>query len=204
MPVKKRTTKSRARRAGSQPRQVVLHIALDHIEPPVWRRVRVPESSTLHQVHRVIQFVFGWLDYHLYLFEIGGRRFQHPLAEMGYEPALEFTLEDLQLKAGQRFTYTYDFGDDWRHTIKVESFAPMPGQHDFDWTPRLVDGARAAPPEDIGGPPGYAMVLESIETHGGAAPQEYQDILPPGFEPDRFDRAAIDRALALVVAWGAI
>ena len=30
-------------------RQVVLHIAIEYIHPPIWRRVRVPESYTLHR-----------------------------------------------------------------------------------------------------------------------------------------------------------
>jgi hypothetical protein len=123
--------------------------------------VRVPEHYTLHQLHRVLQLIFSWLDYHLYSFDIGSRRFERPSRESEAEDATAFTLADLRLKAGQRFIYTYDFGDDWRHAIKVESFVPMPGAQQHDWSPRLMGGARAAPPEDVGGPPGYAMLLES-------------------------------------------
>ena len=64
-----RSTCRRNLQTGAKPaqhRQVVLHIALEYIEPPIWRRVRVPENYTLHQLHRVLQFVFSWLDYHLY------------------------------------------------------------------------------------------------------------------------------------------
>src|SRR3970040_1166308 len=89
-----RSTPRRNLRTGAKPaqhRQVVLHIALEYIEPPIWRRVRVPENYTLHQLHRVLQFVFSWLDYHLYSFEIGNRRFERPSRESEAEDATAFT-----------------------------------------------------------------------------------------------------------------
>ena len=49
-------------------RDLVLHVALRDTAPPVWRRLRVPDRLTLHQLHRVLQLAFGWLDYHLYEF----------------------------------------------------------------------------------------------------------------------------------------
>lgn len=148
-------TSRRALRLGTkpaQPRQVVLHVALEYIEPLIWRRVRVPENYTLHQLHRVLQLIFSWLDYHLFSFEIGNRRFERPDRESEAEDASRFTLADLGLKARQRFTYTYDFGDDWRHAIKVESFLPMPGVHEFDWSPRL-DPERSTTELSIGRSP---------------------------------------------------
>jgi hypothetical protein len=89
-----RSTSRRNLQTGAKPaqhRQVVLHIALEYIEPPIWRRVRVPENYTLHQLHRVLQFVFSWLDYHLYSFEIGNRRFERPSRESEAEDATAFT-----------------------------------------------------------------------------------------------------------------
>ena len=74
----------------------------------------MPDAYTLHQV---IQMVFGWLDYHLYLFEIGERRFEEPLEDAEHEDATAVTLRDLRLTGGTRFTYTYDFGDNWVHGI---------------------------------------------------------------------------------------
>lgn len=177
----------------------MLHVALQYIEPLIWRRVRVPENYTLHQLHRVLQLIFSWLDYHLYSFDISNRRFERPDRESEAEDATAFTLADLSLRVGRRFIYTYDFGDDWRHMIKVESFVPMPAAHEYDWSPRLMGGARAAPPEDVGGPPGYGMLLK---WDPGAA--EVLGALPEGFAPERFDQRTLDQALALVAGWGAI
>jgi len=57
------------------------------------------------------------------------------------------------------FTYTYDFGDDWRHRIEIEEITPaIPG---IDY-PRFVDGERRAPPEDVGGTPGFEEFLNAM------------------------------------------
>jgi hypothetical protein len=61
------------------------------------------------------------------------------------------------IEAGvRRFTYLYDFGDGWEHVVKIEDLvAPRPG------LPPIVclAGANACPPEDVGGPHGYAEFL---------------------------------------------
>jgi hypothetical protein len=60
------------------PRRLVLRVTLGDIDPPIWRRLLIPDRLTLHQLHRVLQLVFGWQDYHLYAFEVGDRRFEAP------------------------------------------------------------------------------------------------------------------------------
>src|SRR5699024_3077983 len=55
-----------------------LRITLADIEPPIWRSVIFPRNATLHELHRAIQMLFDWYDYHLYQFEIDGRRFEVP------------------------------------------------------------------------------------------------------------------------------
>ena len=80
----------------------------------------MPDAYTLDQLHRVIQLVFGWLDYHLYAFAVGDRRFEELLEEAQDEDSTAVRLRDLPLGTGARFTYTYDFGDHWVHEIVVE------------------------------------------------------------------------------------
>ena len=55
--------------------------------------------------------------------------------------------------------YIYDFGDDWRHTIKVERRFSAELWEDY---PRLVDAKGRCPPEDVGGPWGYAEYLDAM------------------------------------------
>src|SRR3546814_13140532 len=57
------------------------------------------------------------------------------------------------------FTYTYDFGDDWRHRIEIEEIIPANPGIDY---PRFVDGERRAPPEDVGGTPGFEEFLNAM------------------------------------------
>lgn len=176
------------------------------IQPPIWRLLRVPDAYTLHQLHRVLQVVFSRLDSHLYAFEIDGRRYQlpNPDWDLKAEDSARTRLRDLELGAGAEFVYVYDFGDDWRHDVRVEKVMPMPPEHGRDWSPRLLEGARAAPPEDVGGLPGYARMLEALADPGHPEHGEFRRGLPSSYAPERFDAWALDQALALVVGWGAI
>jgi hypothetical protein len=194
------------RRTHRVPKQLVLRMTLCDIEPLIWRRIRVPDSFTLHQLHRVLQIIFSRLDYHLYSFEIAEREFQapDPEAEWETEDATKTRLQDLELRAGSRFTYVYDFGDDWRHDIVVERQLPMPPERGPDWSPRLLDGARAAPPEDAGGVRGYATMLDALRDVHHPEHDEYRAWVGEAYDPERFDAWALDHALALVVAWGGI
>jgi Plasmid pRiA4b ORF-3-like protein len=51
---------------------VQIRVALDDIEPPVWRRLVVPLGTTLAELHYIIQAAMGWSDSHMHEFEIGG------------------------------------------------------------------------------------------------------------------------------------
>ena len=110
------------RSGDSQPVSfLVLRVTLRDINPVIWRRIRVPESYSLHQLHRILQLLFGWLDYHLYAFELGDRRFEAPDPEAEGEDSNRTTLASLHLEANARLEYTYDFGDEWLHEIVVEA-----------------------------------------------------------------------------------
>src|ERR1700719_2155964 len=53
-------------------------LSLDGIKPPIWRRILVPADFTLSQLHRVIQAVMDWKDYHLHEFNVAGRVYGIP------------------------------------------------------------------------------------------------------------------------------
>lgn len=200
---KKATKKPVARRLPCA-RQLVLRVALAHSKPVIWRRIVIPEAFTLEQLHRVIQCAFSWLDYHLYEFRIGDRRFERPEVEAEGENAAQATLASFQLTKGARFTYVYDFGDDWEYEITVEEVAPLPDAEGFKWLPRIFGGERAGPPEDVGGMLGYVDFLAVLKDPKHPEHVEPRKWAPPGSDPERFDLAAADHALTLVCAWGAI
>lgn len=140
-----------------------LRIAVEGIEPVIWRQVEVPLTATLKALHDVIQAAFGWEGYHLHLFEVGEQRYGVPDPEWDSIDPIRSEkttrLATLIERGIRRFSYTYDFGDDWQHEIVVEAVAASNPAAEY---PRFVAGAQRAPPEDVGGVPGYEEFVRVI------------------------------------------
>jgi hypothetical protein len=140
-----------------------LEISLAEIEPRIWRRVKVAGRTTLQQLHLIIQGAMGWELCHLHQFEVDGVIYSDPeLADDRPKTDQDSRRARLHklVGAGGRFVYEYDFGDDWRHEIVVESItAPKKG----GTYPFCIAGARACPPEDVGGPHAYEEYLDAIK-----------------------------------------
>ncbi|MFS8045070.1 plasmid pRiA4b ORF-3 family protein [Rhizobium sp. BR 314] len=138
-----------------------LHIQLDDIEPSIWRRVDVPLTMSLKGLHDVIQAVMLFEDYHLFEFEAGGRCYDVSDPEDPYErktfAARNIRITALIERGIATFKYTYDFGDNWQHTITVE--AVEEGNPALEY-PRFIDGERRAPPEDVGSTSGFEEFLK--------------------------------------------
>ena len=136
-----------------------LHISINGIEPIIWRRFLVTEITTLEKLHKIIQVVMGWEDYHLHMFEIGETSFGEPDPEWGVEieDEMKIRLADLHLAEGQKFEYIYDFGDNWNHEIKVEKILPFDASVRY---PKCLEGKLACPREDCGGIGGHHELFE--------------------------------------------
>lgn len=186
--------------AKRKPKLLQLKIALDEIQPEIWRRVLVPTDLTLHDFHRVIQLLFDWYDYHLYSFTIAATTYEVPDPEAEYvsEDSTRIRLRDLQLSVGNHFTYLYDFGDDWVHTIQVE---PAPQRADLGRLPYVMGGQRAGPPEDCGGVAGFQRFLEALADPDDPEHEDYRSWVGPDYDPEAFDIRAIRHAVLLSVAW---
>lgn len=175
-----------------------LRIELEDTEPLVWRRVDVPLDLRLRRVHDVIQAVFDWTTSHLHQFEVGERLYGMTEV-MGDDLGGERLRSDRNVKLGkalesgvEEFLYIYDFGDNWEHWIIVEqTFAPEP---EVEY-PVLVDGARRAPPEDIGGPPGFAEFLEVIADESHPDHAELQSWHAEPFDPDDMQLEKVEAML---------
>lgn len=166
-----------------------LKISLRDVRPPVWRRVVVPGSLTLADLHRVIQVAMGWDNSHLHEFEIAGVRYGEPDDDdFGWgEPVRSEWQVRLDEVAAQRtkLRYTYDFGDDWRHEVLVEEVrAPLPGER----LPVCLAGRRACPPEDVGGAYGYDNFLAAYDDPSHPEHDEYRTWVGRFFAPADFDR----------------
>lgn len=189
-----------------QSADLVLHVILRDAEPTVWRRLRVPDRYTLHQLHRMLQLLFGWLDYHLYRFEVDARRFENldpelePDPDDGAEDSRATTLNALGLRPGSRLEYRYDFGDDWAFDLVVERLmATSP-----DALPRVLGGARAGPPEDAGGIHGYERLLQVLANPADPEHAELRAWAGADYNPEVFDVRAAHQTVTLVAAWGAL
>jgi hypothetical protein len=150
---------------------------------------------TLSDLHVVIQISMGWENAHLHDFEVKGTRYTEFLEdiESGARDSASVTLRDLRLRSrNQKLSYNYDFGDDWRHDIVVESALPIdPGVR----LPRCLTGRQACPPEDCGGIHGYYHLLQAISAPEDPEHDDMSAWIDPGFDPDAFDAEDVNRAL---------
>jgi hypothetical protein len=179
-----------------------LKISIVGSKPPIWRRVIIPDSLTLANLHQVIQIVMGWENAHLHDFEVRGRRYSEFEQDIqsGTADSTAVTLRSLKLnKKGHTFLYTYDFGDSWRHEIVVE--APRPTD-DSVKLPVCVTGRRACPPEDSGGVHRYSYLLEAVTDSAHPDHEELSEWLDPDFDPEAFDVDRVNRILRRVFSEG--
>jgi hypothetical protein len=127
----------------------------------------------------------GWEDDHLHEFVIDKQRYGVP--ERGFSDNLKNernTVLEKVVRPRGKLIYEYDFGDSWLHTLKIEKILPAEKNQRY---PVCLAGACACPPEDCGGPNGYANLLEAIND---PAHEDHQDLLD--WIGDDFDAAAFD------------
>jgi len=171
-----------------------LKISIVDTKPPVWRRVLVDSSQSFRHLHLVVQVAFGWAGYHLHEFEVREVRVGEPDPEEDWRepPQDERRIRINSLTAeGTTFLYTYDFGDDWRHQIEVEAVEAAGPDVAL---PALIDGRRACPPEDSGGPGGYEELLQVLSdpTHPD---HEHYSGWAGDFDPEAFNPAGLESGL---------
>lgn len=179
---------------------VRLRVQLEGIEPGIWRRIVVPSSYTLTELHAVIQSAMGWEDSHLHMFEIEGKRCEIPYdGGLGPEPDSHdesgHKLKDV-LSSGMEFSYLYDFGDDWTHRIIVEDQGDA---EEGKQVPACIAGERACPPEDSGGPFGYPEFLDALSDPDHP---EHEDIVDWAgeFDPAAFNIAQANNLIGAICA----
>ena len=168
-----------------------LHIALADTDPSIWRRIDVPVDANLKMLHDVIQGAMGWLDYHLWDFEAGDRRYG--MIDPDWPDDRLFAAKNTKLKTlldrdVRQFLYTYDMGDNWEHIVTVE--VVRDGEAGTKY-PRYVEGEHRAPPEDCGGTPGFEAFLDAVtdprHPEHRDATEWHQGCYGKAFDPDEID-----------------
>ena len=160
----------------------------------------MPDNYTFWDLHVAIQDVMGWWDAHLHAF-----RMLNP--EKGIEEEIGIPDEDFadpehmilagwKQKVSKYFSaqndkalYIYDFGDYWEHELKLEKIIARDKQKDY---PVCVAGRRACPPEDCGGPPGYADVVEVLSDPEHDAYESILEWVGGKFDPEHFKVIEVD------------
>jgi len=178
---------------------VRLKVVLDHVEPKVERWLIVPLKIRLDRLHAVLQAAIGWTNSHLWEIRIGdvGWGPADPDGQFGDGPldARKTTLQQALAQTGaKRFTYLYDFGDGWSHTVKLDKFETLPAGVDATF---LVYAKGPCPPEDCGGPFGYADLIDALQDPAHESHHDAFDILGarfnPNTDPTRDCQAAVER-----------
>jgi len=169
-----------------------LKITLKDIRPPIWRRVLVPDCP-LSELHEVIQVAFGWGNCHLYNFDVADVPYTDAegMADLDMEDAGLARLSAVVPNEKFKFNYTYDFGDYWQHDILVEEIRPPDVALQL---PACIAGKRACPPDDVGGPWGYAEFVAAIQD---PKHERHKELLKwsGGFEPEEFDLDIVNKEL---------
>ena len=190
MPKKKAAKKKPSARAQKPAKQIYqFKITLLGIKPRVWRRIQVTDG-TLDDLHWHIQGAFGWNNSHLHDFDIGPDRYGNPsMLDMEEMPeckdSTKTLLSDILPSDGNQFAfkYTYDLGDNWEHEVLLEGVVTAPRKIKY---PVCLEGERACPPEDCGGPGGYERLLEVLADPAHKEHAHYQDWVGY-FDPEYFD-----------------
>lgn len=192
----RKKTKTRPKKPKTTPTEVYqIKVTLNDSKPPIWRRVQVAADITLAKLHDVMQVAMGWHNCHLHQFTDGEQYYGEPDPQWDMDVINErkVKLNEVLARPKSRFTYEYDFGDGWNHSLLLEKVLPgEPGQH----YPMCVTGKRACPPEDCGGMWGYYEMLEVIADPSHEEHEEMLEWLGEGFDPEAFDLESVNKYLA--------
>jgi hypothetical protein len=149
----------------------------------VWRRLLVRGDATLADLHETLQVALGWTDAHLHRFRIHGREFA--VGRDGaflFDDARRVRLTRFAFRVRERFLYEYDFTDGWQHEVRVEAIVPLAPRRTY---PVCLDGKRAAPPEECGGPWAYLRLRPWLQRRALATLITFGEALLAGHRDGR-------------------
>ncbi|MDQ0482507.1 plasmid pRiA4b ORF-3 family protein [Guptibacillus hwajinpoensis] len=154
-----------------------LKVTLNLENHSVWRNITVPINTTFNRLHNILQVAFGWQNSHLHDFSIYPIYNDDNVIPMNKDTAVMNLVCDPEASSYQdevpmkmetrvklsdilpaRIVYSYDFGDDWTHTIEVQRVIE---DYRFNY-PTCTDGEGDTPPEDVGGEGGYDEFLKIV------------------------------------------
>lgn len=181
------------------PKYFDLDVSLQEIYPRIWRRLLVRTTFNFTQLNTAIQESFGWTNSHLWEFRLPTFRGRAIAGLVTGEETEDRPVPDARrVKLTDYFTgrlatewceFIYDFGDCWVHDVKLIQVV----SDKAIFKRRLLGGERACPPEDSGGFPGYARMVELVRTGVDPEGDDAVDLAAwlGDWKPDAFDLAAV-------------
>lgn len=123
-----------------------LKIVLTKISPMIWRRLLMRGSTTIAELHFIIQIAMGWEDEHLNRFHIHGKDYGvYHAGGMDFDDdPRTVRLSDFQFRPNDCFQYEYNFHAAWVHDIRVETIAEAEKDQTY---PVCIGGKHACPSE---------------------------------------------------------
>ena len=172
-----------------------IKITLRDVKPPIWRRILVAPEIKLDRFHDVLQIVMGWTDSHLHQFETPDGYFANPSFELEEaESSTKVTLRSVLSGPKSTIRYEYDMGDSWDHQILLEKVV----EADRHCLAFCLDGARACPPEDCGGPWGYENLLATLKDPKDPEHESMLEWVGGEFDAEAFDIEEVNGQLAIL------
>jgi len=159
-----------------------LRIDLKYAKPPIWRRVLIVDTTTLSDLHDIIQRAMPWDNSHLHGFFIGNTMYSD-FDGLDAEDASKITLAEVFAKGVKKFEYEYDFGDSWYHIIKLEKTLPLDKDVRY---PQLIAGRQVCPVDDSGGVWGYYEAREILQDPDHPDHDEVKEWFGDDAEPAEF------------------
>ena len=141
--------------------------------------IQVSSALTLEDLHRVVQIVMGWTNSHPHSFTIGDRTYGNlDTRDAGVDVVEESDVRfDRVLKgADQKFSYLYDFGDDWQHELTVKKIVG-------EQKGCVSNRSWGCPPEDCGGITGYRSKTPDNPEHNQLLAWAGGNFDPESFDP---------------------
>ena len=169
-----------------------IKVTLLGTNPPIWRRFLVPRDITLSSLHRTLQTLMGWTNSHLHQFVWPRQRHGNCGHVVDAKIANEnrTKLGELIWTVGATLLYEYDFGDGWQLELLLEKVSL--GDESFQQI--CVAGKRCGPPEDCGGPSGFAELLIALKDANHPDHEEVAEWVGD-FVPELFSVEEINRQL---------
>lgn len=165
----------------------------------MWRRIEVLSDTYLDEAAAVFEAAMGWLGSHMHLMHVEGITYGMALPDwldIIDADERDATIDDVLPFVGSKLQWDYDTGDGWEHDVVVEAISIPERGVEY---PRCIGGRRACPPEDSGGPWGYADIVDLLSDPNRPDPEDIRAwvrmVAGDDFDPKRFDREAATAAM---------